>query len=153
MKCILNVECGRNTKVRRRALGASGRRGFTLVEVLLVLVILMTMALLTVLAIGPMQRRANVNSAKAEIGLLKTPIATYQLDIGSLPTTLDALRQRPTDLANPQKWGGPYIESDVPADPWGHAYNYICPGTHNPDSYDLWSLGPQDGTEAEIGNW
>jgi general secretion pathway protein G len=124
--------------------------------VLLVLVILMIMASLTVLAIGPRLKEAHIKSAQAEIGLLKTPIGSYQLDVGSLPTTaqgLDALRHRPADLPDPTKWRGPYIDNDVPLDPWGHPYNYVCPGTRNPDSYDVWSLGPQDGSQGEIGNW
>jgi general secretion pathway protein G len=132
---------------------ANRRRGFTLVEVLLVLVILMIMASLTLLAIGPMQRKAYINSAKTQIGLFKTPLSAYQLDVGSLPASLEALRRPPADLPNPAKWAGPYLESEVPLDPWGHPYQYACPGQHNPDSYDIWSLGP-DGTGNEsIGNW
>jgi general secretion pathway protein G len=130
------------------------RRGFTLVEVLLVLVILMIMASLTLLAIGPMQRKAYINSAKTQIGLFKTPLAAFQLDVGSLPTSLEALRRPPADLPNPAKWSGPYLESEVPLDPWGSPYQYACPGVHNPDSYDVWSLGPEGRSGGEaIGNW
>jgi type II secretion system protein G len=99
-----------------------------------------------------------INAAKRQIGLLKTPLLTYQLDIGSLPTTaqgLDALRRPPADLPNPQRWAGPYLDADVPLDPWGKPYHYCSPGTHNHDSYDVWSSGPDgiNGTQDDIGNW
>lgn len=131
------------------------RRGFTLIEVLLVLVILVVLASLAVVAYGPIQRRANINAAKSQIGLFKTPLQTYQMTVGSYPQTLDALRAPPADLANPAKWDGPYLDSDVPLDPWGAPYYYAYPGSHSVDSYDLWSAGPDgvSGTEDDIGNW
>ena len=132
--------------------------GFTLIEVLLVLVILVVLASLAVVAYGPMQRRANINAAKSNIGLLKTPLQMYQVSIGSYPTTaqgLEALRVAPADLLNPSKWEGPYLESDVALDPWDNPYQYVSPGIHNPDSFDLWSFGPDgvNGTDDDIGNW
>jgi general secretion pathway protein G len=132
--------------------------GFTLIEVLLVLVILVILASFVVVAIGPIQRRANVNAAKTQIGMFKTPLQTYQMTVGSYPTTaqgLDALRMPPPDLPNPAKWDGPYLEAQVPTDPWGNFYQYAYPGIHNPDSYDAWSFGPDgmNGTEDDIGNW
>ena len=136
----------------------SRRRGFTLIEVMLVLAILVVMAGMAVMAYGPMQRRANIRAAKTQIGLLKTPLQSFDMAIGSYPTTsqgLESLRTVPGDLANPAKWDGPYIESSVPLDPWDNPYQYACPGTYNPDSYDLWSFGPDgvNGTEDDIGNW
>jgi general secretion pathway protein G len=136
---------------------ATRRRGFTLIEVLLVLVILVVMGSMAVLAYGPIQRRANINAARTQIGLFKTPLQTYQLNVGSLPTTaqgLDALRRPPADLPNPAKWDAT-LDSEVPLDPWGSPYHYACPGPHNPDSYDVWSSGPDgiDGTADDIGNW
>ena len=132
--------------------------GFTLIEVLLVLVILVILASLAVVAYGPIQRRANINAAKSQVGLLKTPLQTYQLTIGSFPTAaqgLQALRTPPADLPNPAKWEGPYLDSDLPLDPWGNPYQYASPGVHNPDSFDVWSMGPDgaNGTEDDIGNW
>ena len=75
--------------------------GFTLIEVLLVLVILVVLASLAVVAYGPIQRRANINAAKSQIGLFGTPLQTYQMTVGHFPTTaqgLDALRNPPADL-------------------------------------------------------
>jgi general secretion pathway protein G len=65
------------------------------------------------------------------------------------------LRAAPSDLANPAKWDGPYLDKTVPADPWGKPYQYASPGTHNADGYDVWSNGPDgvSGTDDDIGNW
>jgi len=142
-----------NTYPRRRC-----RSGFTLIEVLLVLVILVVLASMAMLAYGPIRDRANVDAAKGQIGLFKTPLNMYQLDIKSYPTTdqgLAALREVPADVPNPDKWQGPYLDRPVPLDPWDNEYLYESPGTHNPRSYDVWSMGPDgiDGTEDDIGNW
>jgi general secretion pathway protein G len=133
------------------------RGGFTLIEVLLVLVILVVLASLAVVAYGPIKRRADINSAKSQIGLFSTPLETYQMTVGTYPTTpqgLAALRTPPADLANPAKWDGPYLGSPVPLDPWGNPYQYSYPGVRNPDKYDVWSRGPDgvNGTEDDIGN-
>jgi len=58
-------------------------------------------------------------------------------------------------LPNPSKWDGPYLDRDVPKDPWGNPYQYGSPGPYNPDSFDVWSLGPDgvNGTQDDIGNW
>jgi general secretion pathway protein G len=135
----------------------SYRRGFTLIEVMLVLVILVVLASMAVMAYGPIQKRANINAAKTQIGLLRTPLQAYQMSIGNYPTTaqgLDALRIAPADLPNPAKWDQ-VLDTPVPADPWGNRYQYACPGTRNPDSFDLWSFGPDgvNGTDDDIGNW
>jgi general secretion pathway protein G len=127
-------------------------------EVLLVLVILVILASLAAVSYDSVRRSANIGAAKSQIGLLKTPLQLYQMDIGNLPTTaqgLDALRTMPADLPNPSKWSGPYLDKPLPPDPWGHPYQYQCPGAHNQDGYDVWSFGPdgQNGTEDDIGNW
>jgi general secretion pathway protein G len=134
------------------------RRGFTLMEVLLVLVILAILGSLAALSYEAMSRRANKKAAESQIGLFQTPLQMYQMAVGSFPTTtqgLDALRAAPSDLANPAKWDGPYLDKTVPADPWGKAYQYASPGTHNADGYDVWSCGPDlvSGTDDDIGNW
>jgi general secretion pathway protein G len=129
------------------------RRGFTLVEVLLVLMILVFMASLAVMAYGPIQRQWRVKAAGAQVGLLRSSLDKYELDVGHFPSTLDALQQPPPDLPNPAKWAGPYLDREIPLDPWDHPYQYACPGIHHPQSYDIWSLGPQDGVQGEIGNW
>jgi len=142
----------RRNAVRRRP------KGFTLVEVLLVLVILVVIASLAVTAYGPIQKRAYINAAKTQIGAFDTPLETYRLDIGDYPSTdqgLEALREAPSDLADPDKWGGPYLGKAVPNDPWDQPYQYEYPGTHDENLPDIWSMGPdlQDGTDDDVGNW
>jgi general secretion pathway protein G len=141
-----------------RAVQCRRRRGFTLMEVLLVLVILAVLGSLAALSYDAIRRRANINAAKSQVGLFKTPIQMYQMAVGSYPTTsqgLEALRKTPSDLPNPAKWDGPYLDSAIPLDSWDKPYQYVCPGEHNPDSYDVWSFGPDgvNGTDDDIGNW
>jgi general secretion pathway protein G len=142
----------------RRRFRKDRRRGFTLMEVLLVLVILAVLGSLAALSYDAIRRRADLNAAKSQIGLFKTPIQMYQMAIGSFPTTaqgLDSLRAAPGDLPNPAKWDGPYLDKEVPLDPWDKPYQYASPGSHNPDGYDVWSSGPDgvNGTDDDIGNW
>jgi general secretion pathway protein G len=135
------------------------RSGFTLIEVLLVLVILVILGSLVGIQIRGAQKKALVNAAKSQVQAFDTPLQSYLLDMGQFPTTssgLEALRSAPPEAQGQgSKWQGPYLEKAVPPDPWGRPYNYAAPGRHNTDSYDAWSLGPDgaDGTEDDIGNW
>ena len=63
---------------------------------------------------------------------------------------LQALRTRPADLKDPDKWEGPYLTKDIPLDPWNKPYQYACPGKHNSDKFDVWTIGPDN---QVIGNW
>jgi len=142
-----------------RRIATRRRRGFTLIEVLLVLVILVLLASMSVPLYQSYQRQANFKAAKSQIGLFETAIEGFQLNIGSYPTTeqgLNALLAPPADLPNQAKWEGPYLKgNEVPLDPWGTPYQYRFPGDRNPNGYDLWSIGPDrtDGTEDDVGNW
>jgi len=134
------------------------RGGFTLIEVLLVLVILVILVSLVVGTYSSAQRQAQVNAAKSQIGLFKTPLNMYRLNMNVYPTTeqgLEALRTPPANLPNPLKWQGPYLDQPIPLDPWDGQYYYASPGRMNPDTYDVWSAGPdgQSGTDDDIGNW
>ena len=134
------------------------RRGFTLMEVLLVLVIIVALGSMAVLAYGPIKKQADIKAAQGQIGLFKSPLSLYEMAVGDFPSTeegLQALRVDPLDSSEESDWAGPYLDSEVPLDPWDNEYQYLCPGTHNVDSYDVWSLGPdgEDGTDDDIGNW
>jgi general secretion pathway protein G len=134
------------------------RRAFTLVEVLLVLVILVIIGSLAMTAYGPIQRKAKIDAAKAQIELLESTLKVYQLALDDYPTTqqgLQALRTAPADLVDPNKWQGPYLDDDVPADPWGSPYQYEYPGQYSQDKPDIWSFGPDgvNGNEDDVGNW
>ena len=134
------------------------RHGFTLVEVLLVLVILVVMASFAVTAYGPIQRKALMKAAAVQIGAYESPLQAYRLDIGDFPSTaqgLEALRTPPADLPNPDKWSGPYLGKAVPMDPWDIPYQYEYPGKFDPTAPDIWSLGPDgiDGSEDDVVSW
>jgi len=134
------------------------RRGFTLIEVLLVLVILVVLASFAVTAYGPIQRKAFTNAAKSQIGAFESPLQAYRLDIGDFPSTaqgLEALRSPPADLPNPDKWSGPYLGKPVPLDPWDMPYQYEYPGKYDPTVPDIWSVGPDgiDGSEDDVVSW
>ena len=130
--------------------------GFTLIELMIVLFILGLLAALVAPRLMGRVGQAKIKSAKAQIQLLATALDLYHLDVGRYPTEeegLKSLREKPEALSS---WGGPYLDKDVPKDPWGRDYSYKCPGEHGP--YDLYSLGAdgQPGGESENGdvsNW
>src|SRR5262245_6034214 len=130
----------------------NGRRGFTLMEVLLVLAILVVLGSMVTVGYLQIQKGANRDAAKGQIGMLENAIDLYALHIGSCPTTqqgLEALRVAPSDLRNPAKWAGPYLKSAVPTDPWGQPYQYEQIAL---DQFRIWSNGPdgQQGSEDDI---
>jgi|YNPBryantNP2012_1023418.scaffolds.fasta_scaffold13301_3 general secretion pathway protein G len=131
-----------------------GRRsaGFTLVELLLVLVILGTLAALVLPRFAGTSERARKTAALTQISTFKTALNAYEVDNGSYPKSLQDLVEQPRDAQN---WHGPYLDGAVPLDPWKNAYIYVYPGRHNPNGYDLSSMGPdgREGTEDDITNW
>lgn len=132
------------------------RRGFTLVEVLLVLVILVVLASMAVMAYGPVQNRARINSARSQMGLFKTPLELYRTDVGDYPSTGDGLQALVAPPAGAEgSWGGPYLQPSVPLDPWNMPYQYEYPGRNSPDKPDIFSCGPDKtpNTGDDIGNW
>lgn len=104
------------------------------------------------------EQQAALEAAHAQVAAFKTPLAAYRLDTGDFPTTvqgLQALRSVPVGLADREKWRGPYLEQDIPVDPWGNALKYVYPGVHDSDIPDVWSCGPdgKSGNEDDIGSW
>ncbi|HEX3044114.1 MAG TPA: type II secretion system major pseudopilin GspG [Bacillota bacterium] len=95
-----------------------------------------------------------------QISAIGNLLSQYYTDTGYYPSTLEGLKalvKRPTGVSG-AKWNGPYVTKSRFADGWGRELNYQCPGTHNPDSYDLWSNGADGkeggtGKNADIGNW
>jgi len=139
----------------KRSIPARRRQGFTLMEVLLVLVILVILSSFAVYMFSGTQKKANLKAARSQIGAFETPIGTYYLDTNEYPPDLESLRRAPASISNPEKWAGPYLNKEVPLDPWERPYQYAYPGRQRPEEYDIWSLGPDgvDGTEDDIGNW
>ena len=133
------------------------RRAFTLIELMLVLVILATLAAIVTPRLTGQSKRAKVIAAQAQIADLGTALDAFEIGVGRYPTTvegLQALLQQPTSEA--QDWQGPYLNKNVvPLDPWGNEYQYRCPGQYNPDGYDLYCYGPdgKQGGDDDISNW
>ena len=127
---------------------------FTLIELLLVLVILGVLALVVVPKFAGRSEEARKTAAQTDISMLEGQIDIFEQDCGRFPSNEEALGALVTQPPNAPKWKGPYIKRGVPKDPWGNPYVYRYPGTHNPNSYDLYSTGP-DGREGndDIDNW
>jgi general secretion pathway protein G len=139
-----------------RGVPQASRRGFTLMEVLLVLVILVVLASIAVSTYSGIQDRALKDAAKAKVGMLTGQIDTYRLHVRNYPADLNDLITQPSDSRAAERWSGPYLKgTDALLDPWDNDIRYASPGQHNPDSYDVWSVGPdgQDGSADDIGNW
>lgn len=140
---------------RRPAEPMDARAGFTLVELLLVLVILAILASIVVPKFTGRTEQAKLTAAQTQISNFGTALDSYEVDMGSYPDSnegLDALLHKP---ANADSWRGPYLKQDIPVDPWGNAYIYEFPGKHAEGRYDLMSLGPDGraGTDDDIANW
>ena len=132
------------------------QHAFTLVELLLVLVILGTLAAIVLPKFSGVSQRGRVTAAATQISTFQTALDAFEVDMGYYPkgrNGLVDLIQQPREGAN---WHGPYLQSDaIPKDPWGNDYLYECPGKHNPSFYDVSSAGPDGrfGTDDDICNW
>jgi len=128
--------------------------GFTLLELLAVLVILGLIGAVAAPQVFKWLDKANVDAARIQLSALSSGIDLYRLELGSYPPTLQALVVRP---GNANRWSGPYLKkTTVPKDPWGNNYQYRQPGEYGP--YDLYSYGSDgveggEGTDADVNNW
>lgn len=138
------------------------RRGFTLIEVLLVAGILALLAAFVVPNLMKSGEEAKINLAKAAVGRtgpIANAITKYRFDNGAFPEELADLTSRevPGSLDIEEKdWKGPYIEDvDMLKDAWSQDYQYRAPGEVNEEGYDLWSNGPdkEEGTDDDVTNW
>lgn len=127
--------------------------GFTLIEILLVVIIIGILVSLVAPRLAGRSEEARKQAAKADIeGGITLALDLFEVDNGHYPQKLDDLVNKGSDATN---WKGPYLKKGLPKDPWGNAYVYNYPGNHNSNGYDLYSLGPdkQEGTADDIVNW
>jgi general secretion pathway protein G len=134
--------------------------GFTLIEIMAVVLIIGLLSTLVGIAIFPQIDKARVRTAGAQMKMLDAALESYRMDNAKFPTSeqgLSALITPPPEARNYQP-GGYLRERRIPDDPWGNPYQYEAPGQKNPHSYDLWSFGADgasggEGVDADIGNW
>jgi general secretion pathway protein G len=127
--------------------------GFTLVELLLVLVILALIAGLVLPGIIGKAEGAKVRAASSQISRISMSVETFYLDTGSTPDSLSALVNQPS---GGNGWNGPYIKNSILKDPWGREYQFKNPGEHG--DFDIYSFGADgqqggDGTDRDITSW
>lgn len=134
----------------RRRVGA-----FTLIELLLVLVILTTLAALVVPRFTKRSEQAKITAARADIANIEVALDSFEVDCGRYPATEEGIKALLDQPLSADGWQGPYLKRGTPKDPWGAPYIYRYPGQHNPNGYDLFSCGPdgQEGTADDIDNW
>ena len=132
---------------KRRAAKPNNRRGFTLLELLLVLSILVVIGGIVVVNISGAKSDADINATQAQLSSLKNNVVYYKLKMNSLPESLDNLRDGPSDSAKKAKWVDSIIET-VPVDAWGNAFDFTAKG----NEFEIKSAGldGQMNTEDDI---
>ncbi len=142
-----------NLRHRRPAAVPSRARGFTLMEMLAVIVLLGIVATIVVTQVGKNVERGRYDAGKTQLAVVGQAIDSYAMDNGTPPPKLEDLVTRPPDAPH---WNGPYLKPSQLEDPFGHAFGYRYPGAHG--SYDLIFYGADgkaggNGFDKDVGNW
>lgn len=151
----LSIWWRRRKRARTRPRAAEA--GFTLVELLVVLVILVMLASLVGPRVIGYLGSSKAKAAKVQIESLGSALQLYKLDVGRYPTTAEGLKALVERPGNASTWNGPYLNKrELPADPWGKVYEYRSPGEHG--EFDIFSLGADgqpggEGENADVNSW
>ena len=146
--------CGRPIDARARQ--AAREQGFTLLELLVVMVIIGLLAGLVAPRYFEQIGKSNTKIARAQIESLGKALDQYRLDVGAYPTTEEGLQALMTKPQDAPHWSGPYLQKAVPPDPWDRPYQYRSPGEHG--DYDLYTYGKGgqpggSGENATVSSW
>lgn len=142
----------------RRASAGARSSGFSLLEMLVVLVIIGLVASLVGPRLFSRVDSSRVQVAETQVRMLRSAVETYRLEVGQLPTEaqgLDVLYSQPSDERAAARWRGPYLDESVPMDPWGNPYQYSIPGRDG-RPFALYSFGADgvrggEGNDADVG--
>lgn len=154
-----SLRTGAKSLGNARRTGRQNERGFTLIEIMIVVVIIGVLATMVVPRLTGRTEGARRAAAEADIKAnISVALDLYELDNGRFPSTeqgLDALLKKPSANPEPPNWNGPYLKGGVPKDPWGQPYHYVFPGQNNERGYDLSTYGPDgaEGGDDDIVNW
>ncbi len=123
--------------------------GFTVIEMITVIVIIALLAAIVTPAYYRYVRKARINAAKSQIKMLEQAVFDFRLDTGKLPDAASGLEELNRNVSGNDKWDGPYLKQAVPKDPWGNDYIYKCPGENT--EFEIISYGSdgQAGGEKE----
>lgn len=129
-------------------------RGFTLVEIMVVVAILGLLVSVAVPRLAGRTEEARQQTARLQIENLCLALDAFEFDCGRYPSSSEGLEGLRAPPANEPGWKGPYLKKSIPLDPWKTAYLYVCPGIRSVD-FDVYSAGPdrQEGSDDDIGNW
>lgn len=144
-----------NYKERNKFL--KSQRGFTLIELMVVMIILGLLAALVVPNMFSRVGQAKQKAAYTQIELFGTALDSFRLDVGRYPTTSEGLEVLIAQASGIDGWNGPYLKkNEIPVDPWNNPYHYESPGRHG--DYDLFSFGADnaeggEGENEDIASW
>jgi len=133
-------------------MNASSRGGFTLIEILVVVIILVALAGMVLPRVIPRADEAKRDIARGEIAGIATALDFFRLDMGRYPSNEEGLNALMTAPGGAGSWKGPYLQK-APSDPWKQKYEYRYPGTHNSAGFDIWSPGPTAAEADDVRNW
>lgn len=141
---------------KEKRFSSVGNKGFTLVELIVVVIIIGLLAALVAPKLFGKVEKSKMNAAAAQIELFGSALDQFRLDTGRYPTTSEGLEALRTQPGGTDKWEGPYLKKEVPKDPWGRAYIYTSPGSHG--DYDIISYGAEgtqggEGENRDIESW
>ncbi|MBF0257899.1 MAG: type II secretion system major pseudopilin GspG [Desulfamplus sp.] len=152
--CLIETSSLKEKRFNRKRFN---QRGFTLIEIMVVIIIVGLLSALVAPKFFGKIDQAKIKTTKTQIELLGSALDSFRLDNGRYPTTeegLNALRENPGELKN---WDGPYLPKAVPKDAWDNEFNYVSPGEHG--QYDLFSYGQdnaqggEDKMDKDIVSW